>query len=464
MATKYVAIHAHFYQPSRVDPFTGEDYYEPEASPFRNFNELITAQCYRPNAELGNFASISFDVGPTLTDWLALRHPDLLDKIAEADRSGLARFGYGGALAMPYSHPILPLLSDFDKQLQIRWGIADFRLRFGRSPEGMWLPETAVDVSTLEAVAEAGIRFTLVAAWQLETWPESVNLPRLVRLPSGRTMSCFVFDPQLSQHVSFNPSATESASAFASLALPMRVDWRLERTGDDQLLLIASDGELYGHHQKFRDLFLADLVQNRLADNGFTLSTLPALFRLMPAREEAKIRELSSWSCIHNLGRWQGGCPCSPGNGWKAAFSGALRWLWDQMLELFDAEASTHLDRPRELLLNYIDCKVGLRSFEDAAQAVARGRPSVDTLKALEQLCDAMYYRTLSQGSDPLFFDELSRPEPRYTLVSAKKALALIGPLAGDLEKGFLARLQLAVSTKSGVSAADIYAQLSEHG
>lgn len=462
MGTNYLAIHAHFYQPNRIDPFTGEDYTEPEAAPFRNFNELVTAQCYQPNAELGNFEFLSFDVGPTLTQWLALRRPDVLDKIVASDRAGMARFGYGNALAMPFGHPILPLLCDFDKRLQVRWGILDFKFRFGRRPDGMWLPETAVDLATLQVLVEEGIRYTLVAAWQLSDMPGSLNQPGLVRLPSGHSITCFVFDPQVSKHLSFNPRVSESAPAFASLVLPMRRDWRLEMEGADQVLMVATDGELYGHHQKFRDLFLSDLVHNRLAENGFTLVTLPALFRLLPAHQETTLHQLSSWSCFHNLGRWVGGCPCSQGNGWKGAFSTSMSWLWQQLLDLFDTEVAKYVKEPRRLLLDYLGVRWGLYSIGDLMEPMARGSISGSAMDLIERLCEAMYYRALSQGSDALFFDELSRLEPRYVLAAAKRALTLIGDLAPELERGFLDRLAASVSQKTGARATDIYGELGE--
>jgi hypothetical protein len=462
VGTNYFAVHAHFHQPSRINPFTGRDYPEPEAAPFRNFNEMVTAQCYRPNVELGNLEFVSFDFGPTLTQWFALRHPDLLARIVASDRSGIGRFGYGNALAMPFGHPILPLLSDFDKRLHVRWGIDDFELRFARKPDGMWLPETALDLDTLEVLVDEGIRFTLVAIWQLASTPAIPNRPYLVELPSGRTITCFVFDPQLSKHLSFNPRISESAPAFASLTLPMRLDWRLELEGYDQLLLVATDGELYGHHQKFRDLFLSDLLHNRLAENGLTLSTVPAVFRLLPAREVVLLRELSSWSCFHNLGRWAGGCPCSPGNGWKGAFYAALSWLWQQLLDLFDVEAGRYSSKPRELLLNYLNVKLGLARFEDVLASTARTHLSTESLKVVERLCEAMYYRALSQGSDALFFDELLRLEPRYVLAAAKRAITLVGDLAPNLEHDFLARLAHAVSLKSGAKASEIYVHLGE--
>src|SRR5438876_8665739 len=82
----YLCLHGHFYQPPREDPFTNVLPVEPGAAPFANFNEKITSECYRPNAEEGNFEAISFDLGPTLAAWLEDAHPDVYRLIIEADR------------------------------------------------------------------------------------------------------------------------------------------------------------------------------------------------------------------------------------------------------------------------------------------------------------------------------------------------------------------------------------------
>ena len=50
-----------------------------------------------------------------------------------------------------------------DRELQIAWGIEDFVYRFGHRPDGMWLPECAVDDATLLSLAEAGLKFTILA-------------------------------------------------------------------------------------------------------------------------------------------------------------------------------------------------------------------------------------------------------------------------------------------------------------
>src|SRR5262245_8754851 len=160
---RFVCLYGHFYQPPREDPFTGRIPHEPGATPYDNFNEKITVECYRPNAESGNFEHISFDLGPTLASWLEQHHPDTHKTIVDADRLNIARYGVGNALAQAYNHTILPLASARDKRTQISWGLQDFAHRFGRPAQGMWLAETAVDLETLALLAEQGVQYTVLA-------------------------------------------------------------------------------------------------------------------------------------------------------------------------------------------------------------------------------------------------------------------------------------------------------------
>jgi alpha-amylase/alpha-mannosidase (GH57 family) len=117
------SVHGHFYQPPREDPLTGEIPIEPGAAPYRNWNERINAQCYRPNAELGNFEHISFNMGPTLLEWMAKHDPQTLNRIVEQERKNVEKFGVGNAMAQAYNHAILPLASLEDKITQVRWAL-----------------------------------------------------------------------------------------------------------------------------------------------------------------------------------------------------------------------------------------------------------------------------------------------------------------------------------------------------
>ena len=132
------AVHGHFYQPLRVDPFSGGVPADPAAAPFHDWNARIDAECYRPNAERGTLGRISYDVGPTLADWLATNAPASYRGFIAGDggTSGSPSSGLGNAMAQSFHHTILPLASAADRRTEVGWGIRDFEFRFGRKPEG----------------------------------------------------------------------------------------------------------------------------------------------------------------------------------------------------------------------------------------------------------------------------------------------------------------------------------------
>ncbi len=175
-----ICVHGHFYQPPRENPWLETVEAQESAAPWHDWNDRITAECYAPNSAarivnseikiiriFNNYARISFNFGPTLLSWLLENAPRVHAAIVHADARSQARFsGHGSAMAQVYNHMIMPLASTRDRITQIRWGIDDFRHRFGRLPEGMWLSETAVDSETLDLLAQHGIRFVLLAPHQ----------------------------------------------------------------------------------------------------------------------------------------------------------------------------------------------------------------------------------------------------------------------------------------------------------
>src|SRR6185295_7368474 len=146
-------IHGHFYQPPRANPWTGIIDPEPSAHPFHDWNERVHAECYQPNSAVrilkpktdqeltvNNYANVSFDFGPTLLSWLERQHPETYARILAADVESSAKHnGHGNAMAQAYNHTILPLADQRDQRTQLCWGLADFRHRFGRTAESMWL-------------------------------------------------------------------------------------------------------------------------------------------------------------------------------------------------------------------------------------------------------------------------------------------------------------------------------------
>jgi len=316
-----LAVHAHFYQPSRVDPWTGEVPVEPSAAPFHDWNQRVDAECYRPNAERGNLARISWDLGPTLASWLAKADPPTYERFV-ADS--------GPAIGQAFHHSILPLASAADRRTEIAWGIRDFEHRFGRRPTGLWLPETAVDLPTLREAERQGIAFTILAPWQAAGGPVDTRRIHRVELGDDRRIAVAFYDGGLSASVSFEPEATADADRFARERVAPRV-----RGGpaplDAPIAVIATDGELYGHHQQFRDLFLQRLVAPDAAtgDRGFDVVTVADLIaeRRDAADPATRIVERTSWSCHHGVARWSAECPDAADGRWKAPLRAAFERL-----------------------------------------------------------------------------------------------------------------------------------------
>src|SRR5256886_115698 len=352
-----IAVHGHFYQPPREDPFTGMIPQEPGAAPFRNFNEKITAECYRPNAEAGNFDAMSFNLGPTLARWLEKAHPEVYRRIIEADRF------HHNALAQGYTHAILPLASERDKRTQILWGMQDFRHRFGREPRGMWMAETAVDIETLDMMAQCGIQFTLLAPWQVKGTFEPTE-PCLVRLKEGRTMTVFIYN-DLSGAVSYNDAATADANAFAASYQRSYLNHEKAVACMPQMHVIATDGELYGHHKPFRDRFLSHFLQRSAPAYGMSPCSLERYLKAYPATREIEIHEPSSWSCMHGVDRWSVGCACTEGNSnWKYTLRRALTQLAERGDTLFEQYVGQTLSDPWVARDDYIGLRNGWEAPE----------------------------------------------------------------------------------------------------
>src|SRR2546427_6637728 len=359
LAPVYLCLHGHFYQPPRDDPFTNQVPIEPAATPYANFNEKITTECYRPNAEAGNFDAINFDVGPTLASWLEDTHPDVYQRIIDADKKHKANFGVGNAMAQAYNHTILPLAKTRDKRTQILWGLSDFRHHYGRDATGMWLAETAVDIECLDLLAQCGITYTVLAPWQAATNIDTTE-PYLVRLSGGRSITVFFYNAPLSGGVSFDWNTTSNADLFATSYLPGHLVKSKQEAGEAQLLLIATDGELYGHHKPWRDKFLSHLVQSGAPGYGFEVCTLERYLQMYPATQEVELRVPSAWSCGHGVARWDTGCECTEGD---SSVKGELRRALNNLAahgdQLFEQYAGEALRDPWAARNAYLDLRNG---------------------------------------------------------------------------------------------------------
>ncbi len=470
---RYVAIHGHFYQPPRENPWLEAVEVQDSAAPYHDWNERVTAECYAPNTAarrvgqdnrildiVNNFEKISFNVGPTLLSWLDRHAPHVYQRLLEADRrSAQARGGHGNAIAQVYNHMILPLASRRDKVTQVLWGRKDFQERFGRDPEGMWLPETAVDNESLGVLADAGMKFTILAphqAWRIrrigtEAWQEvnervDPSRPYLWRGSEGRTLSIFFYDGPISRAIAFENALDRGENLVGRL----KDGFVPDREGA-QLVHCATDGESYGHHKPFGDMALAAAIA-QIEANGVAVPTnYGAFLAEQPPTFEVETRELTSWSCVHGVDRWRRDCGCRTRadwhQRWRAPLRESLDWLRDHIDAFYESRASALLKSPWEARNAYIDVILD-RSQDGLATWLARHRRvlldaagQVETRRLLEMERN----RLLMYTSCGWFFDEISALEPTQILKYAAMALQYLKDLGGeDLEDEFVRRLEAA--------------------
>ena len=464
LAPTYLCLHGHFYQPPRDNPFTNQVPIEPAATPYANFNEKITTECYLPNAEAGNFDYINFDLGPTLASWMENAHPDVYERIIEADKKHRAIYGVGNAMAQAYNHTILPLSKTRDKRTQILWGLSDFRHRYGREATGMWLAETAVDVECLDLLAQHGITYTVLAPWQAATNIDPSE-PYLVSLPGGRSITVFFFNAPLSGGVSFDSNMTNNADLFAESYLPEHIVQSKRNAGEPQIILIATDGELYGHHKLWRDKFLTHLIQIGAPGFGFEVCSLEYYMRMFPPTKEVTLRTPSAWSCGHGVARWDQGCECTEGDSsWKGDLNHALRNLSEKGDQLFERYGSETLTDPWSARDAYLPVRNGWETVESFwTKQSKHQQPPTDQSLAQRTLLllEAQYYQQCSLTSCGFFFEDLDRIEPRNNIACARRAISLIWQaLDIDLQPEFIQDLQKAKSEHTALTGADMYRQL----
>ncbi len=460
----YLCLHGHFYQPPRENPFTGLLPLESGAVPFTNYNEKITSECYRPNAEEGNFDVISYDLGPTLATWLEQYHPDVYHRIIEADHLHRQRYGVSNAMAQVYNHTILPLASAHDKRTQIAWGLQDFRHRYGHDAHGMWLAETAVDIDCLDLLAQYGITYTILAPWQAAS-PIDPSEPYIVRLHEGRSITVFFYNSPLSGGVSFDWHTTTDANTFASSYLKGQVIKSKQQAGEAQLIVIATDGELYGHHKPWRDKFLSYLVNYGAPNHGFEICSLEYYLRMHPATKEIQICQPSAWSCGHGVARWSSGCECTEGDSsWKPALLQALTNVHKRSSQLFEQYTSEALDDPWAARDDYLSLHNGWETPESFWARHGKHHQTPDNAQVawrILTLLEAQYYHQYSFTSCGLFFEDLDRIEPRNNIAFARRAISLIWQALGvNLQQDFVDELRAAKSWRSNVNGADLYKHL----
>lgn len=467
--SRCICIHGHFYQPSRENPWTGRIDLQDSAYPYHDWNERISAECYAPNAAarildgegwvlefVNTYRQISFTAGPTLFSWLEREKPDLHAAIVSADRESQKRYsGHGSAIAQPYNHLIMPLASMRDRETQVIWGIRDFSNRFSRMPEGMWLPELAVDYPTLDIMAGHGILFSILHPPQAarvreigeKEWSAAGNggidttMPYLCRLPSGKAISIFFYDARISHEIAFG-DLLQDGRRFAS-----RLIAAFPPGSSTGLVHVATDGETYGHHRQFGEMALARCLADIASGGHARLTVYGEYLEKHPPTHEVGILENTSWSCVHGIARWSGGCTCSTGRypGWSQDWRGGLReaadWLAGRLAGLYMKAGSAYLRDPASARDEYIDLvldRSGPAVDRFLARHAVRGFSHEDRVAVLK-LLEMQRHAMLMLTSCGWFFDDISEPGSVQVLRHAARCIQLAGELGGgDLEPGFL--------------------------
>jgi len=476
MTERYVCIHAHFYQPPRENPWLEELELQDSAYPYHDWNERITAECYAPNTSsrildheqriidiVNNYSKTSFNFGPTLLSWMARRRPEVYGAVLEADRISMERFsGHGSAIAQVYNHMIMPLAERRDKFTQAFWGVRDFEKRFNRPPEGMWLPETAVDTETLEVLAGLGIKFTILSPRQAlrvrvlgaKDWDDvsggkvDPTMAYACSLPSGKTMNVFFYDGPISHDVAFG-RLLKDGEAFAKRLLSAFP----EGSKGPRLVHIAADGETYGHHQRYGDMALAYCLYFIESSETVSLTNYGEYLEKYPPTHEVELIENSSWSCVHGVERWRDDCGCKTGmhagwsQGWRRPLKQAMDWLMDRLADIYERESAGLLKDPWTARAGYIAVLLDGNKKESFLKKHSKTELSdqekIKVLKLLEMQRNSMLMHT----SCGWFFDEISGIETVQVMQYAAKAMQYAKEITGEnLEPGYLDFLESAPS------------------
>lgn len=481
-ALRCVCLHGHFYQPPRENPWLEAVPREPSADPDHDWNRRITNECYRPNAAarlvdpknrivglLNNYQYLSFNFGPTLLAWLERHEPWVVRQLVRADRESAKRLGgSGNAMAQAYHHIILPLANRRDKKTQILWGIAEFRHRYGRNPDGMWLPETAVDPETLGLLAEAGIRFTVLAPHQASRWRRldgesttwrdvrdgSIPYGRAYRYrcPNGASIHLFFYNGRIARGIAFERLLEHSSRLLSALrdgfADPAVVP------GEAWLVHAATDGESYGHHFKFGDMALAAAFKELEKDPSVQVVNYATFLDRFPVKAEVDIVSETAWSCAHGIGRWRADCGCQSGahpdwhQKWRAPLREALDGVRDALARHFEKEASRLVLDPWAARDDYIQVLLNGASEREAfLRRHAKGSLSAEDRVRLLELMEMQREAMAMYTSCGWFFDDVSGLETQIILAHACRAMELARASgAPDPEPDFLKVLEKAPS------------------
>lgn len=487
---KYLTIHGHFYQPPRENPWLGVIERQDSAAPFHNWNERITAECYKANTLsrtldakgrildiVNNYKYLSFNIGPTLINWLQEYHPATYEAIVESDHASRAlNGGHGNAMAQVYNHVIMPLAGRREQELQIILGKRDFARHFGREPEAMWLAETAINRTTAELLMDHGVRFTILSPFQArrvrrigeDHWTDVRNGAIDTTMPyriffNGKHLDVFFFNKGVSTSVAFE-HLLRDANRFGER---LSSAWGKE-AGRPKLVNICTDGESYGHHEPFGDMclsaFFSSIAQKfrfHVTNYGYFLERFPPFMEV--ELEQGNEGKGTSWSCSHGVDRWRRNCGCSAGShaGWNQEWRAPLREGFNKVKEeldkTFEQAAGEYLPDPWAAFIDFVDLR-RTRSKEEADGFFAKhaGRSVEDRERAkLMQLMESQLNSLLMFTSCGWFFDDIAGLEPLQNMRYAARAIEMSG--RPELHGLLLRELERARSNAGGETGKSLY-------
>ncbi len=468
----FLTIHGHFYQPPRENPWLEAIELQDSALPFHDWNERINKECYNPNSVskivdsrnrildvVNNYEHMSYNFGPTLLSWMEQFAPLTYERIIKADIESIPEHnGHGNAIAQVYNHIIMPLANEQDKQTQVKWGIRDFEYRFGRKPEEIWLAETAVDDDTLRVLVENGIKFTILSPYQAEKfrkkgdkeWTDvswgNIDPARSykynIKSAPGKTIDLFFYDGAISRSVAFDELLKDGNKFIKRLKEGVS-----ECRDYPQLINIATDGESYGHHTKFGDMALAYVLKIKAKDEGFTITNYAEYLEKYKSDCEVEIKQASSWSCFHGVGRWKEDCGCSTGGHpgwnqkWRKPLRNALDYLRDEFAQIFEQEGAKYFDNVWEVRNKYIEVILDRNEMNVKKFQQENFKPELsdeDKVKAME-LLEIQRQSLLMYTSCGWFFSEISGIETVQIMKYAARAMQLASRFTNkNLEEHFL--------------------------
>lgn len=469
----FLTIHGHFYQPPRENPWLEAIELQDSALPFHDWNERINKECYNPNSVskivdsrnrildvVNNYEYMSYNFGPTLLSWMEQFAPLTYERIIKADIESIPEHnGHGNALAQVYNHIIMPLANEEDKQTQVKWGIRDFEYRFGRKPEGMWLAETAVDDDTLRVLEENGIKFTILSPYQAakfrkkgeKEWTDvswgNIDPARsyryYIKSAPGKYIDLFFYDGAISRSVAFD-ELLKDGNKFSK-----RLKEGVSECRDyPQLINIATDGESYGHHTKFGDMALAYVLKIKAKDEGFTITNYGEYLEKYRSDCEVDIKQASSWSCFHGVGRWKEDCGCSTGGHpgwnqkWRKPLRDALDYLRDELVNIYEEHGKKYFNNDVwEVRNKYVDVildrgDMNVRKFQQ--ENFLPNLSDEDKVRAME-LLEIQRQSMLMYTSCGWFFSEISGIETVQIMKYAARAMQLAAKFTDkNIEEHFL--------------------------